>query len=98
MKPIDLLTTFLTSVRPPQGVAIEVIETEPHHEFKTNWEGYLEQKPVQIEVQTRFDSALKELKRQHPKLDWSGETEHREGKRRIARWLLEVESPDSGES
>jgi hypothetical protein len=40
---------------------------------------------------TRYDSAVAELRRQHPRIEWAGITEFDGERRRIARWLSEVE-------
>jgi hypothetical protein len=74
---------FVFETRPSRSAAIELIEAEPHGQFEPNWESYMQAVPPGLSV--KQESAAKELKRQHPELDWSGETEHRDGERRVAR-------------
>jgi hypothetical protein len=69
------------------STAIVLRETKPLTNDDTNWLTGAGVMPMHSLA--RYDSAIAELRRQHPRLDWEGITE-REGQwRRIARYWSE---------
>jgi hypothetical protein len=87
----DLIEEFVRAVRPPQGCAIVLTETDPSPGFDFNWVASAGN--MSATVMHRYDSTLLELKRQNRRVDWEGVTDRdSEGTaRRIARYLSEVE-------
>ena len=85
----EFIEELVRAVRPLKGQAISLRETKPKAETDTNWITGAGVMPM--DALTRYDSAVVELRRQHPRIDWDGVTE-REGEwRRIARYASEVQ-------
>jgi hypothetical protein len=86
----SLIEEFVRAVRPPQGCAIVLTEIVPSPGFDFNW--LASAGHMSAAVMTRYDSALLELKRQNPRIDWDGIADFdSEGvSRRIARYSSEV--------
>ena len=86
----SLVEEFVRAVRPPQGCAIVLTEIVPSPGFDFNWLASAGHMPAT--VMQRYDSALIELKRQNPRINWDGVTDlDSEGAlRRIARYSSEV--------
>lgn len=85
----ELLEDLLQAVRPPKGVAIVLRERKPTDQLDANWVVATGNLPP--DAMTKYSSAVIEMRRQNPRIDWDDVTE-REGEwRRIARWLSEVE-------
>lgn len=80
----EFIEDLVRAVRPPRGCAIALTERTPKDSDDTNW-------MTGAGVMARYDSAVAELQRQHPRVDWTGITEFDGERRRIARWLSEVE-------
>jgi hypothetical protein len=85
-----LVEEFVRAVRPPQGCAIVLTEIVPSPGFDFNW--LASAGHMSAAVMTRYDSALLELKRQNPRVNWDGVTDmDSEGvSRRIARYSSEA--------
>jgi hypothetical protein len=85
-----LVEEFVRAVRQPQGCAIVLTEMEPSPGFDFNWIASAGHMPAA--VMKRYDSALLELKRQNPRINWDGIADFdSEGvSRRIARYSSEV--------
>jgi hypothetical protein len=86
----EFIEELVRQVRPPKGCAIALTERTPKDADDTNWMTGAGVMPH--DALTRFDSAIAELRRQHPRIEWAGITEFDGERRRIARWLSEVES------
>jgi hypothetical protein len=86
-----LIEEFVRAVRPPQGCPLVLTEIAPSPGFDFNWLSTAGRMPAA--VMHRYHSALIELKRQNPRIDWEGVTDlDSEGiSRRIARYSSEVE-------
>jgi len=86
----DLIEEFVHAVRPPQGCAIVLTELVPSPGFDFNW--LASAGHMSAAVMVRYDSALLELKRQNPRINWDGVTDlESEGvARRIARYSSEM--------
>ena len=86
-----IVEEFVRMVRQGQGCAIVLTETTPSPGFDFNW--VTSAGNMSATVMQRYDSALLELKRQNPRIDWDGVTDFdSEGVlRRIARYSSEVE-------
>ena len=86
----SLIEEFVRAVRPPQGCAIVLTETTPSPGFDFNWVASAGN--MSAAVMKRYDSALLELKRQNPRVDWDGVADlDSDGiSRRIARYASEV--------
>lgn len=85
----EFLEELLQAVRPPKGVAIVLRERKPKDQSDVNWVAITGNLPPA--AMSKYSSAVVEMRRQHPRIEWDGITE-REGEwRRIARWLSEVE-------
>lgn len=85
----EFLEELVRAVQPPRGNAISLREAEPRTDDDINWIAGAGVMPM--DALTRYESAVAELRRQHPRLDWEGITE-REGRwRRIARYGSEVD-------
>ena len=84
----EFIEELVRDVRPPRGTAISLTERAPKSAEDTNWVTGAGVMPM--EALTRYDSAVVELRRQHPRIDWTGITEFDGERRRIARWLSEV--------
>jgi hypothetical protein len=82
------LDDLLTEVRPPKGVAIVVLEREPANDDDPNW--VTSMKAVTADCMERYIAAIARLRREHPRIDWNGITEHAGKWRRVAKWLSEV--------
>ena len=76
--------------RPPRGSAIALTERTPKEADDTNWVSGAGVMP--LDAVTRYSSAVAELSRQHSRIDWTGIKEFHGDRRRIARWLSEVEN------
>jgi hypothetical protein len=85
-----LIEEFVRAVRPPQGCAIVLTEIFPSQGFDFNW--LASAGHMSAAVMLRYDSALLELKRQNPRINWDGVTDlDSEGiSRRIARYSSEM--------
>jgi hypothetical protein len=85
-----IVEEFVRAVRQPQGCAIVLTETDPSPGFDFNW--IASAGLMSATVMKRYDSALLELKRQNPRINWDGVTDvDSEGvSRRIARYSSEV--------
>jgi len=86
----SLVEEFVRAVRPPQGCAIVLTEIAPSPGFDFNW--LASAGHMSAAVLEKYDSALFELKRQNPRINWDGVTDlDSEGvSRRIARYSSEV--------
>jgi hypothetical protein len=86
----SLIEEFVCAVRPPQGCAIVLTETEPSPGFDFNWVASAGN--MSATVMRKYDSALLELKRQNRRINWDGVTDlDGDGiSRRIARYSSEV--------
>jgi hypothetical protein len=84
----EFIEELVRHVRPPRGVAIALTERPPKSAEDTNWVTGAGVMPM--DALARYDSAVIELRRQHPRIDWTGITEFDGEHRRIARWLSEV--------
>jgi hypothetical protein len=86
----SLVEEFVRAVRPPQNCAIVLTEFVPYPGFDFNW--LASAGHMSAAVMVRYDSALLELKRQNPRINWDGVTDlDSEGaSRRIARYSSEV--------
>jgi hypothetical protein len=86
----SLVEEFVRAVRPPQGCAIVLTEIAPSQGFDFNWLATAGHMPAV--VLQRYDSALNELKRQNPRINWDGVTDlDSDGvSRRIARYSSEL--------
>jgi hypothetical protein len=86
----SLIEEFVRAVRPPQDCAIVLTELVPSPRFDFNW--LASAGHMSAAVMVRYDSALLELKRQNPRINWDGVTDlDSEGvSRRIARYSSEV--------
>lgn len=81
----QLLDELIKATRPPASCPIKLREREPTEDVATNWMASVEiMPPVAID---RFDSALNELRRQHPHIDWEGITT-RESQWRVISGML----------
>lgn len=85
----EFIEELVHYVRPPRGCAIALTERTPRDVDDPNWVSGAGVMPP--DALTRYDSAVAELRRQHPRIDWTGITEVDGDRRRIARWLSEVE-------
>jgi hypothetical protein len=87
---LSLVEEFVRAVRPPQGCAIVLTEIVPAPGFDFNW--LASAGLMSAAVLEKYDSALLELKRQNPRVNWDGVTDlDSEGiSRRIARYSSEV--------
>lgn len=85
----EFIEDLVRAVRPPKGAAISVTETTPKSAADTNW--ITGAGVVPMDALSRYTSALAELRKLHPRIDWNGITERDGERRRIARWLSEVE-------
>jgi hypothetical protein len=86
----EFLEELVRVVRPPKGRSIVLRECPVNLNDDINWDTDMIHCPPDVTL--RYDSAVAELRRQHPKLDWEGITERQGGRwRRIARDLSEVE-------
>ena len=83
----EFLEELVHYVQPPRGTAIALTEREPKSADDTNWVTGAGVMP--IDAVARYDRAVAELRRQHPRIDWTGITEVDGERRRIARWLSE---------
>lgn len=81
----QLLQIFITAVKPPRGCALGLRERPPRKDDPDtpNWIAFADHMPLDALV--RWDSAYRELARQHRRIDWEGITEMEGGMRRIAR-------------
>jgi hypothetical protein len=86
----EFVEDLVRAVRPPRGQAISVTERIPKDADDTNWMTGIG--IMSRDVMSRYDSAVAELRRQHPRIEWTGITEKDGEWRRIARWLSEVSS------
>jgi hypothetical protein len=86
----EFIEDLVRHVRPPRGCAITLTERRPKDANDTNWMTGAGVMPH--DALTRYDSAIAELRRQHPRIQWDGITELDSERRRIARWLSEVEN------
>jgi len=86
----SLVEEFVRAVRPPQGCPIVLTEIAPSAGFDFNW--LATAGPMPATVMQRYDSALIELKRQNPRINWDGVTDldSEDVLRRIARYSSEV--------
>ncbi|WP_457488898.1 hypothetical protein [Tardiphaga sp. P5_C10] len=85
----EFIEEMVRAVRPARGQAISVTERQQKNADDTNWiAGIGNMSP---DVMVRYDSTVAEMRRQHPTIDWEGITEMDGERRRIARWLSEVE-------
>jgi hypothetical protein len=85
----EFLEDLVRDVSPPRGIAIVLREDKPQSLGGANWIAATGILPLQ--ALSRYDSAIAELRRQYPVLDWEGITERDGEWRRIARYLSEVE-------
>ncbi len=86
---MEFIEELVRHVRPPKGCAITLTERAPREAGDTNWMTGAGIMPR--DALTRYDSAVAELRRQHPRIEWAGIVEVDGERRRIARWLSEVE-------
>jgi len=84
----EFIEDLVRQVQPPVGSAIALTERDPKNVKDTNWITGAGVMP--LDALLRYDTAVAELRRQHPRVDWTGITEVDGGRRRIARWLSEV--------
>lgn len=85
----SVLWELVNLVQPPRGCEIRLTERIAVGVFEPNWTstvGALE--PLKLAL---YDQKVAELRKAHPKLDWSGVTVVA-GSRSIARFLSEVDS------
>jgi hypothetical protein len=90
IKAEDLLDNLVLATQPPQGCAITIIERKPDEIWKFNWlagSGLMDRTAL-----ARYETAVAELKRHHPKIDWDGITTLDGEWRRLGRYLSEVEA------
>ncbi len=87
---LEFVEELVRHVRPPRGCAIALTERTPKDADGTNWMAGAGVMPY--DALSRYDSAVAELRRQHPRIEWAGITEFDGERRRIARWLSEVEN------
>lgn len=86
----EFIEEMVRAVRPARGQAISVKEHPQNKANDTNWIAGIGN--MSTEVMVRYDSTVAEMRRQHPTIDWEGISEMDGERRRIARWLSEVES------
>jgi len=86
----EFVEDLVRHVRPPRGCAIALTEYDPKDADEPNWTAGTGNMPP--DALSRYESAVIELRRQHPRIDWTGITEKDGDRRRIARWLSEVET------
>lgn len=84
----EFIEELVRDVQPPKGVAIVLRERKPSDALDTNWLTGAGVMPMDAIV--RYDSAVAELRRQYPRVDWDGIIEKEGEWRRIARYLSEV--------
>lgn len=84
----EFIEELVRAVQAPPGCAISVTERDPTKGADTNWRAAADIMP--IPALSRYDSALAELRRQHPRIDWTAVTDMDGDKRRVARWFSEV--------
>jgi hypothetical protein len=86
----DLIEEFVRAVRPPRDCAIVLTELVPSPGFDFNW--LASAGHMSAAVMVRYDSALIDLKRQNPRINWDGVTDldSEGGSRRIARYSSEA--------
>jgi len=84
----EFIEDLVREVRPPKGTAISLTEREPKSADDVNWMTGVGVLPM--DAIRRYEIALAELRKQHPRIDWSGIVELDGERRRIARWLSEV--------
>jgi hypothetical protein len=84
----EFIEELVRDVRPPRGTAISPTERVPKSADDINWITGTGVMPR--DATTRYESAIAELRRQYPRIDWSGITEFDGERRRIARWFSEV--------
>lgn len=86
----SLIEEFVRAVRPARGSAIVLTEISHSAGFDFNW--LASTGHMSAAVMAKYDSALTELKRQNPRINWEGVTDlDSEGVlRRIARYSSEV--------
>lgn len=85
----EFIEELVRHVRAPRGCAITLTERTAKSADDTNWTTAAGVMPR--DALTRYDSAVAELRRQHPRIEWAGITEVDGERRRIARWLSEVD-------
>jgi hypothetical protein len=85
----EFIEELVRYVQPPRGIAIALTERAPKESNDANW--VTGAGIMSYDALSRYDSAVAELRRQHPRIDWTGVTEFDGERRRIARWLSEVD-------
>jgi len=81
----ELLKEIILAVQPPRGIAIAVTESAGN----PNWiaaAGAMDAEGTQA-----FSAQVARLRKSDPNVDWSDVTELDGDRRRIARWLSEVQ-------
>jgi hypothetical protein len=90
----ELLDDLLGAVRPPDGNAIALRERTPKTDTDTNWMASFGVAP--LDVIARYDSAATaELRRQHPRVDWTGISQRDGEWRHIAKYYSERDTRPS---
>jgi|GEM_PF-3043379 len=84
----EFIEELVLAVRAPRGCAIALTERQPKDQNDTNWVTGAGVMPY--DALSRYDSAVAEMRRQYPRIDWEGNTEKDGDRRRIARWYSEV--------
>jgi hypothetical protein len=83
----EFIEDLVRMVRPPPGCAITLTEAKSAEDV--NWITGTGVMPMP--ALGRYNIAVAEMRKEHPRIDWSGITEYHGERRRISRWLSEVE-------
>ena len=75
----EILNDFVEQVKPPLGTVITICEKKPQTKDDSNW--FAAVHVLSRDAKERYHSALREMPKLHPIVDWSGIIEP-EGKRR----------------
>jgi hypothetical protein len=87
-----MVQELLRYVRPPKGCAIVLTERPSSGPTDPNWVAAAGD--MEIQKNSRFMEKVAELRKTDLEIDWS-DAEGPAGKRRVARWLSEIEG-DNG--
>lgn len=76
-----LLTELVKSVKPPSGCPMQITELKPASSDLPNWAASVRDLPREAHI--FYESAVIELRRQNPVVDWDGVPASPDGERRI---------------
>jgi hypothetical protein len=81
----EFVEDLVRAVRPLKTTAIVLREDEARPGYDFNW--IVSTGPLPPDAKTRFEQAIIDMRRQYPRVDWEGITEHESDWRVVQRWV-----------